>query len=122
MNIDSVEKICEIRDAYDAIELKVKEVGEYLGFLNHQWVFESFEIGKTSIILTAYDYYYDLHDTSCLSFPLECLVSKDFLENYRVQMIKDKEEEERKKKEAEEIRLRHKELAELERLSKKYGK
>ena len=109
-NID--EKLCT----------KVKEAAEYLGIIDSWWYFEDYSVGENRIYVTVYDYYYDLHDTKTDDFPIECIVSEEFLKSYKEECEAKRAEAEKLKAEIEKKEQRKKELKELTRLKEKYEK
>ena len=120
IKLETKEDILAVDAAMDQIEKRVKEVATYLGFLDNTWHFEDFGIGKETIHVTAYDLYYDLHETKLTSFPIECILDEEFLKRYKKEWDEAKRVKEEKERLAEQQRIEDKEKAELERLKAKY--
>ena len=66
-------------EAVTQTEAVAEETATELGFLDKTWSFEDFSIGENNVHVTAFDYYYDLHDTKSTRFPIECLFDKKLL-------------------------------------------
>jgi len=120
MVIKTKEDIIALSEAMDKLEQRAIEVAEYLGCIGGCWEFESMDIGKDNICVTAYDLYYDLHDTQSVTFPMECIFDKDFLENYKIKKDEEKRLKEEQKQLAEKQIQESKERAEYERLKAKF--
>lgn len=120
MVIKTKEDIIALSKAMDELEEKAIEVATYLGCIGNCWEFESMDIGKTTICVTAYDIYYDLHDTRSVCFPMECIFDEDFLKNYKVQLEEEKRLKEEQKLLEEQQRQEAKERVEYERLRAKF--
>lgn len=124
INLNTVEGIRDAWALRDVIEenlhSRIKEAAEYLGIIDKYWYMESFEICEDTIYVRTVDIYYDQYDAKTDAFPIECIISKNYLADYkqiREEEIKKKEE---MKEKAENDALREKELAELARLKEKY--
>lgn len=120
--IKTKEDIIALDAAMDQLEEKAIEVATYLGYIDDVWDFEDMRIcaGNETITVTSYDALYDLHDTKCVTFPMECILSEEFLKDYKIkhdEWIRMREEQVKQKKlQAEEARER----AEYERLKVKF--
>ena len=118
--IKTKEDVLAIDAAMDDIRERIKKAATYLGFLDDTWHFRDFGIGKETIFVTAYDYYYDLDDTKSTSFPIECILDETVLKRYKEEWDEANRMAEEKKRLAEQQRIEDKEKAELERLKAKY--
>lgn len=120
INIKTKEDVLALDAAMDRLEERIKEVAEYLGYIDNVWRFESMSIGKNDIYVTTYDLYYDLHDTKTGVFPIECLFDDELLKNHKRWLEEEEKARELREQQEEQRRQEEKERAEYERLKEKF--
>lgn len=120
MEIKTKEDIIALSEAMDKLKERAIEVAGYLGCIGGSWEFESMDIGKDNICVSAYDICYDLHDTQSVTFPMECIFDEEFLKDYKIRKDEEKRLYKEQKFLEEQQKKESKERAEYERLKAKY--
>lgn len=115
--------IVEYYQTYLKLEKQIIEVAKYLGIINRCWSLDHFKINENQICITVFDNEDDSYcgpETRSHSFPIECIINRDFLISYKLGKDKAIIEAEMEQKIQQQKALKEKELTELARLKEKY--
>ena len=86
-NFKNKEDVMRFFEQLDEVDDKIIEIGEIIGCLKDDWMYESFSIHEGDIDVKIYNYVYK--KSGSFSIPISCLLDENYLEDFNKKKKKE---------------------------------